>query len=144
MTDVEGEKDPTEELSVDECWALLATAEVGRLAVAGQGAVDIFPLNHRAQRGRLFFRTAEGTKLNALLVGSTVAFEVDGWDDRHAWSVVVRGSAEPVRDVEDLATAERAHPTPWAPRGKDVLVEIAPAEITGRRFPRTTRPIWDW
>jgi hypothetical protein len=135
---------PPEGLPADECWALLSTAEVGRLAIAGLGSLDIFPVNHRAQRRRLFFRTGPGTKLRSLLADSRVAFEVDGWDDREAWSVVVKGTAEPVQGVDDLITAEGARPIPWTGEGKNTLVEIIPTEVSGRRFPRRTQEDLTW
>ncbi len=146
MTDDDEAADPIEHLPEDECWALLSKAEVGRLAVAAAGTVDIFPINHKAQRRRLFFRTAPGAKLSDLLANSTVAFEVDGWTEDEAWSVVVKGTAGPVHGVDDLVTAEQAHPAPWVPHGKHTLVEITPTELSGRRFRRRKEedPVWSW
>ena len=41
--------------------------------------------------GSLLFRTAEGNKLLAVVMGSEVAFEIDRYDEESARSVVVRG-----------------------------------------------------
>ena len=77
------------------CLDLLRTCEVGRLAVSITDLPDIFPINYVVDRGNLVFRTAEGAKLAAALVGRGVAFEVDGYDADagEAWSVVVKGYA---------------------------------------------------
>ena len=69
----------TEQLRVPECWKLLRSAPVGRLATVVDGRPDIHPVNHLVDHGTVLFRTAEGTKLRAA-VGHDVAFEADGYD----------------------------------------------------------------
>src|SRR4051794_22600393 len=80
-------------LEADECWLLLSSAAIGRLAVSVAGDVDIFPVNYVVDDGALVFRTAEGTKLVELVIAGRVAFEVDGLDPAagEAWSVVIKG-----------------------------------------------------
>jgi nitroimidazol reductase NimA-like FMN-containing flavoprotein (pyridoxamine 5'-phosphate oxidase superfamily) len=82
-------------LEEHECWALLRTVAVGRLAVVILNQPDIFPVNHVVDGGRILFRTAEGTKLAAALPGQAVAYEADGYDPAcgEAWSVVIKGHA---------------------------------------------------
>ena len=65
-----------------ECWDLLLQSEVGRLAVAIGGHPDIFPVNFVVDRSAVVFRTAEGTKLVAAVLGHAVAFECDGYSRR--------------------------------------------------------------
>jgi alkylation response protein AidB-like acyl-CoA dehydrogenase len=60
---------PVEILATDECWALLRSTEVGRLAVAIMNKPDIFPVNYLVDHGAVVFRTAEGTKLAAAYSG---------------------------------------------------------------------------
>ena len=45
---------------------------------------EIFPVNYAVDRETLIFRTAEGTKLLAMVVNPSVAFEVDGYDPQAA------------------------------------------------------------
>ena len=80
----------------DVCWNLLRSAEVGRLAVSIKDQPDIFPINFVVDHGTVVFRTAEGTKLAAAVLGRGVAFEADGFDAGagEAWSVVIKGRAE--------------------------------------------------
>jgi uncharacterized protein len=133
-----------EHLTFGECWKLLGQVEVGRLAVSGVGGVDVFPVNHRVAGERLLFRTGAGTKLVSLLVDHAVAFEVDGWNEHEAWSVVLKGTAEPLRDTAAVQQAEQLGLSPWAPEADSVSVEITVRSITGRRFPRPSRreAIW--
>lgn len=129
-----------EELTADECWALLSRAELGHLAVAVAGAIDIFPINFIAADGMLLFRTAPGSKLLELSINPQVAFEVDEYDDRSAASVVVKGVAERVEVQSEIDAADALPLRPWIPTLKYRWVRIVPAEVTGRRFPRSAEP----
>ena len=82
--------------------------DVGRLAVSITNLPDIFPINYVVDRGTVVFRTAEGTKLAAAVLGRGVAFEVDGVDDAagEAWSVVIKGHAV---EIERHAGSLRRH-----------------------------------
>ena len=135
---------PIERLDLNECWELLSEGQIGRLAVAAVGTVEIFPLNYLVERKRILFRTAPGTKLLSLTIENQVAFEIDGWTEEKAWSVVVKGSAEALEYPSDLRHAKRLDLTPWSPTPKNVYVEITPDEVTGRRFARGTEPDFQW
>jgi nitroimidazol reductase NimA-like FMN-containing flavoprotein (pyridoxamine 5'-phosphate oxidase superfamily) len=127
--------DPVEVLSEKECWDLLCDSVVGRLAVIAGGSPDIFPVNPVVDHGSIVFRTSAGTKL-AGTKGKDVAFEVDGYDPGtgRAWSVVVKGRATEVRDVEATIRALPLPLTPWQPGRKPFFVRIEPDVVTGRRF----------
>lgn len=122
-------------LSSSACFALLREAVVGRLAVVVDGQPDIFPVNHVIDHGTVVFRTAEGTKLSAS-VGRPVAYEVDGYDraEGAAWSVVVKGEAQEIRDLQDVLEAVRLPLYPWQKGVKPRYLRIVPNSVTGRRF----------
>lgn len=124
------------ELASSECWDYIRQASVGRLAVVADGHPEIFPINFAVDHGSIVFRTAEGTKLAASLAGSSVAFEVDGFDDRlgYAWSVVLKGSAARLASIEDVLDSAELELFPWQSGEKNHFVRIVPAETTGRRF----------
>ena len=124
------------ELEHHECLALLRSAEVGRLAVCVAGHPDIYPINFVVDHGTVVFRTAEGSKLAAAILGVAVAFEADGYDADagEAWSVVVKGRAREIERVHDLLEATDLPLFPWHAAPKPRFVRIAPDEITGRRF----------
>jgi len=82
-------------LSADECQALLASQQVGRLAYAYKQRVDIEPLHFVADGEWLYLRTAHGTKLAMLVHQPWVALEVDEVHGLFDWrSVVVHGSVQ--------------------------------------------------
>lgn len=123
-------------LEGDECWRLIKEADVGRLAVSIASHPDIFPINHVVDGQTLVFRTAEGTKLAAAVLGRAVAYEVDGYDSwtGDAWSVVLKGKAVEVEKLDDLLHVEDLPLYPWAAFPKPRWVRIVPDEVTGRRF----------
>src|SRR4028118_1332365 len=59
-----------EVLGPSDCWAMLRTVDVGRLAVVVDGAPDIFPVNFVVDHGTVVFRPAPGTKLGAARQGA--------------------------------------------------------------------------
>ena len=61
------------------------------------------------------FRTAEGTKLAAAVLGTFVAFEVDGYDAEagDAWSVVIKGRASEIERMQDVFDALDLPLFPW-------------------------------
>jgi nitroimidazol reductase NimA-like FMN-containing flavoprotein (pyridoxamine 5'-phosphate oxidase superfamily) len=124
------------DLDESRCWALLRAADVGRLAVAINEHPDIFPVNFVVDHGTVVFRTAEGTKLAAAVLGCAVAFEVDGYDPSsgEAWSVVIKGRASEIRRMQELFDAEELPLFPWHASPKPRFVRIEPDQVTGRRF----------
>lgn len=130
----ESTKPAIAELSEEECWALLSSAGLGRLAVIIDGGVDIFPVNYVAKDRRVYFSSAAGSKLMDITEESHVAFEVDGTADRRRWSVVVKGAARRLdSDAEILESGVRELHT-LAPIEKWNYVRITPTSVTGRRF----------
>ena len=127
-------------LSEEECWALLSRSELGRLALTVQGEPDIFPVNYVVDGGRLFFRTAPGSKLSELAVNPHVAFEVDEHDETYAASVVVKGVAERLELQHEIDDADGLPLTPWIPTLKYRWVRIVPVSISGRSFERGPEP----
>lgn len=122
------------ELKESTCWSLLRTAHLGRLAVNAADGVDIFPVNYLVDGGSLVFRTAPGTKLVELTREPQVAFEVDGLDDTHRWSVVVRGRARRLSDEEEIIHSRVLGLQTATPTTKHNYVRIIPGIVTGRRF----------
>ena len=83
-----------DEIDVAECWRLLATQPVGRVAVIVGQYPLVFPVNYALDGMHVVFRTGVGTKLWGI-DRSNVTFEVDELDlaGRSGWSVMVRGAA---------------------------------------------------
>ena len=125
----------TGELTTQESWDLLRQAVLGRLAVVHDDGPDIFPVNYTVDRGTIVLRTAAGTKYAAAR-NNRVAFEVDGYDldEGEAWSVVARGRAKEVRDVDDAIDLMSLPLVPWAEGSKPHLMRLEPDVVTGRRI----------
>ncbi len=131
-------------LSFEECLELMARSGVGRVAFLADGEIEVLPVNYTIEGARVAFRTATGTKLEAAIERSVVAFEVDAFDpqDRTGWSVVIKGRAEVVADAALIARLERTGLTPWATAvPKNEWVVIHPNAITGRRVPARREPV---
>jgi nitroimidazol reductase NimA-like FMN-containing flavoprotein (pyridoxamine 5'-phosphate oxidase superfamily) len=129
-----------EVLSEAECWDLLLSSSLGRLAVSVGGEPDIFPVNFVATDNRLVFRTAQGKKLLELTVNSLVAFETDGVGTDQAWSVVVKGTARVLERQSEIDEADQLPLRPLIPTLKYIYVEVTPQHVSGRRFPIGPEP----
>lgn len=130
-----------EVLSPEECRALLASHNVGRLAIIGSGGrPDIFPVNYRLVGDDVVFLTNLGTKLEGADI-ARVAFEVDrpAPDGMSGWSVVVHGTAYDIStSVDHRSVSLRAIDVESALRGVR-LVRIVAEETTGRRVRQEAR-----
>jgi nitroimidazol reductase NimA-like FMN-containing flavoprotein (pyridoxamine 5'-phosphate oxidase superfamily) len=131
-------------LPTDECWTLLRTSEVGRLGVAIMNEPDIFPVNYVVDHGAVVFRTAEGTKLAAAVLGQGVAFEIDGYDPEQgdAWSVVIKGRALEIKRMQEVFDTYDLPLFPWHASPKPRFVRIEPESVTGRRFHVVDTTAW--
>jgi hypothetical protein len=120
-------------LTAEECWELLTSRAVGRLAyVARQGVPDVVPVNYVVDGRTIVVRTGPGPKLQAAQRREVVAFEVDVIDEEThtGWSVVVHGRAE------ELPRQQSRHPepAPWANGPRLHTVRITARHVAGRRL----------
>ena len=130
--------EPITRMSTEECWDFLDRHELGRLAYHLLAEVHIVPVNYAVEldhsgRRTLLFRTAEGSKLIAVVMNSDVAFEADEMDEESATSVIARGRARVLDEVEEHR-AENVPLRPWVATPKYNVVEVEVTEISGRRF----------
>jgi len=123
-----------EDMTDQECWAILDRERFGRLAVAVHGEPDIFPINFIVDGNALLMRTAPGTKLTELVINAAVAVECDGRDGDVAWSVILKGAARMVDSLSETYADDEKHLETWLPSDKPIYVEITPRELSGRRF----------
>ncbi len=121
-------------LNDDACWELLRSGSLGRLAVAADDGVDVFPVNYLVDRGTILFRSAPGTKLVDLVHDPVVAFEADGADELHRWSVVVRGVARRLDADDEIEGSGVLGLATLTSTAKFNYVRITPRVVTGRRF----------
>jgi hypothetical protein len=129
--------DAVETLSADQCLDLLASRDLGRIALVIGDQPEIFPVNYSIDRSIVVFRVAPGTK-PSMTPNRRIAFEVDDLDTRAgiAWSVMVKGVVIDVTTSKDPFTAFlRTAGVRSAPPGdRPLWMAIYPSEISGRRF----------
>lgn len=135
------------ELTADECHALLGRHNVGRIALAHNNRVDIFPIHFVPDGGWIYCRTAAGQKLEMAVHNRWVAFEVDEVHALFDWeSVVVKGGlyllrrdgSDQEREIYDkgLALIRRLVPETMTPGDplpdRAIIFRIHVDEISGR------------
>lgn len=121
------------ELSADECFELLATQPIGRLAVSrADGPPMVVPVNYRLDGTAVVFRSDPGLKVRLLRQGSPVSFQVDwiDWHHRAGWSVLVHGAAYEASHWE----TDHLDLDPWPAGDKRTWVRIVATTVTGRRL----------
>lgn len=128
-----------ENLALDECWNLLAANDFGRLAVATETGVDIFPMNYLVRDRKIFLRSAPGSKLASITERPAIAFEVDGRRRRRRWSVVVKSEVERLGFDSEIVESGILGLKSQSPTAKWNYLRISPESVTGRRFTATRR-----
>ena len=131
-----------ERMSDEDCVELLSeTTTVGRVAFQSSTGVQLLPVNFVFRQGRVYFTTSLDSTLAELAAGrDDVAFEID-YPDRmtqHGWSVLVKGTTREVA-AADVDLSPRG-PRSWAPGARELLVELTPDQITGRRIRHEPQP----
>ncbi len=118
------------DLPAGECWQLLTTVPVGRIAWATTSGPVVVPVNFVVDGRTVRLRTAAYSAMVQKADVERVAFQADHIDEatHTGWSVLARGRAE-VRYGE--AEGDTG-PTPWprGPRSATVVIDVD--EITGR------------
>ena len=120
-------------LSRSECLLRLRSGGVGRIALAGEGAPILRPVNFALHEGHVLIRTGEGSILEAARQRTPASFEIDGIDpvEHTGWSVVACGKLRGHEGPGDLVPPLRA----WASGRKDRLVVIQIDALSGLRIP---------
>lgn len=129
-------ENPVSELDEDESWQLLSRHEVGRLATTAGGILDIFPITYVVDNQSIVFRTGPGTKLVELTINDQVVFEIDHYDEREGYSVIVHGTAEQLDSMADIDYAQTLPLPSLFPTERPRYVRINPTRVSGRKFRR--------
>jgi hypothetical protein len=125
-------------LTAYDCWSLLQTQEIARVAWSGARGVAVVPVNYTVVDGALWFRTDADSALARECPGHRLVVEVDHVEsaERSGWSVVVAGTARIV-GLEQVPQPVDLRVWPGGPR--TVFVEVEAEEVTGRRLFGSTR-----
>jgi nitroimidazol reductase NimA-like FMN-containing flavoprotein (pyridoxamine 5'-phosphate oxidase superfamily) len=122
------------DLTAYDCWALLESEEVARIAWNGREGVAIVPVNYTVGAGALWCRTSPDTALARECGGQRIVIEVDHLEaaTRSGWSVVVSGVGELVDAAE--VPEMLADPHVWPAVTRSLFVRVEPVDVTGRKL----------
>jgi hypothetical protein len=121
-------------LAREDCMRLLDSITVGRIVFTARALPAIAPVNYAVVDGEIVVRTGAGSKLDAAVANSVVAFEADQLDvdRREGWSVVVVGQARVVTDPEHIALLDELNLQCWLVGDRSNYVAIRPQLVSGR------------
>lgn len=123
------------ELSEAQIWELLKDVRFARLGTLGEdGFAHITPINIVSDGQRIFFRTAQGSKLLQLTLDSRVTLQTDRVEGDRAHSINVFCEARQLVDTDEISYVESLNLAPWLDTVKLEVVELTPVAMTGRRF----------
>jgi nitroimidazol reductase NimA-like FMN-containing flavoprotein (pyridoxamine 5'-phosphate oxidase superfamily) len=121
-------------LATEECWRLIDTATLGRLAFSRRALPVVYPVRFTASGRSLWFWLDTPALQEAAMSSDVVCFEVDAWAPMlGGWSVLVTGHLHALTapwPVHDAATAATATDDGCAAR-------LVPSVISGRRIDLT-------
>lgn len=123
---------PIDSIDRADCYVLLRGRTLGRVGVKLAEDLVILPVYYAVMDDDIVFRTAPGTNLDAAVLKTKVAFEVDGASP--GWSVLVRGHAEEIRDAEHQQRARHLLGDDWPAGDREQLVRIRAEQVTGRKL----------
>ncbi len=125
-----------EELTPDECRALVAQQAVGRLVFVDARGPVALPVNFVLDRDDILFRTTAVSSVRASTYSSKAAFQVDHIEEgkRIGWSVLASGTVHEVTDPADRRHVEMLDVTPWAEGDRSRYLRFHIQKITGRRL----------
>lgn len=122
-----------EVIDAAECDILLRGRTLGRVGLKIADEIMVLPVFYAVVDDDIVFRTAPGTKLDAAVMGTRVAFEVDG--TAPGWSVMVSGHAREIKEADKQQHARTRLGDDWPEGERDHVVAISIERISGRRLP---------
>lgn len=120
-----------------ECLDLLATRQVGRVALTRNALPMILPVTYRLLGEDVVFATGTGSKSIAVADDAVIAFEVDDVDpvNRNGWSVLAVGIARHITERSpEWEAAVALGLRPWVGRHAVDLIRLPTERLSGRRL----------
>ena len=126
--------DHMESLGLDECVRRLAAHGVGRIGVASNGKVVIFPVNYVVDGDSVVVRVRRHGGLDGATRDASVALEIDQTDAMYheGWSVLVQGRCTHVTDPGEIAALGHLALLPWGGPDRDLYLRVAMEAVGGR------------
>jgi hypothetical protein len=120
------------DLPTEECWQLLTSRPVGRLAWSGPHGPTVIPVNFAVDGQNVLIRTRAYSEAARECDDTMVAFQVDSFDEQshEGWSVLVRGRAH----FEYPSPVSSEDPDVWVDGPRSLRMRVEATEVTGRRI----------
>jgi hypothetical protein len=127
--------DGVHELTMEECYRLLATAQLGRLALSHRALPVVLPVSFLLHERTIVIQTTAGSVLDAAREVPVVAFETDDIDPRTyaGWSVVVTGLMRVVTNAKARSMFECSPAFPRITSEPRHFLTVTPRLVSGRR-----------
>jgi nitroimidazol reductase NimA-like FMN-containing flavoprotein (pyridoxamine 5'-phosphate oxidase superfamily) len=122
-----------EVLTTAECWNLLSSTSIGRIALTRGALPVVYPVQFALSECMPVFRLHAGTLLNAAASSDVVCFEADSVI-APAWSVLLTGRLNVIVDNDRLSVARDLPILPWAAGGAGQFAELRAELVSGRRL----------
>jgi nitroimidazol reductase NimA-like FMN-containing flavoprotein (pyridoxamine 5'-phosphate oxidase superfamily) len=125
-------------LTEEECWDLLGTHGVGRIALPTHPGPEVFPVNYAVDHRTIVYRT-DPRAATAVEHAADVSFQADHIDEHNSrgWSVLLTGTAERVVDEDEVRRLRAEAPArPWVGGERSLWIRVRPGAVTGRRISR--------
>ena len=125
-------------LNEDECLRLLARGGIGRVGLCDGGIPCVLPVAFGLLDRDVVFATVTGTKLDAAVHRSVMAFEIDHMDPLLpiGWSVLVLGMGSEITAPDEVAQAAAIPFHSWVASNHARYVRIRAYSLSGRRLGR--------
>lgn len=116
-------------LTRPQCFALLATGSVGRIALTDHSLPVILPVLYRVAGDAVVFRVTGRLLETAARQGHVVCFEADcnGIDPLRTWSVLLTGRLSIAPSANDLDASST-----WRPDDPGWMVSLTAEFVSGR------------
>jgi hypothetical protein len=123
----EMQSDHITDIPESECWELLRTVNIGRLALSLGALPAILPVHFHADGFDLVIRLGNGTASDRSLDHAVVAFAADAVDPDSGigWTVQVQGMTYVEKEVDPQVDRDE--------HGAERIVRLMPAILSGHR-----------
>ncbi len=121
----------------DDCIALLATTDLGRVGLTIDALPAIRPIRYAIQGNHLVFRAARPSRLQRAAAGQIVAFQADhgGAESGVGWTVHVLGQCNEIISEREIEQLELLPLPSWhRGNGSDAWMQLSLERISGERI----------
>lgn len=111
-----------------ECWQLIRTVPVGRLAFTEHALPVILPAHFIIRDAEIVLASLADARVISADRGAIVAFEVDAYQPatQEGWCVSTLGRSRRITDTQEITALDELHFNPWTgdPNRHYIAIEV--------------------